>query len=63
MDSEKRRFVGEQDFAKLPPMEQQRVRALPTLAIGEVFEIKGVRFKVTEILSRGRMKSKMLGPT
>lgn len=62
MDSQRRVFVSEPEFAKLPPMEQERVSQCPTLAIGEVFEVKGVRFKVTDILSRGRMKAKMLGP-
>lgn len=62
MDSEKRRFVSNEDFAKEPPMEQARIVRLPTLAIGEVFEVKGVRFKVTDIRSRGRMAAKMMGP-
>lgn len=60
MDSERGRFVSPKEYVDMPPMEQERIAQCPTLAVNEIVEIKGVRFRVVEMRSRGRLKLKML---
>lgn len=61
MDTQNRRFVSESDFIKMPPPEQARIAQCPQLSENEIVEIKGVRFRVVEMRSRGRLKLKMMG--
>lgn len=60
MDDRKGQFVDIEAFKQLDKLEQERVSQKPALSIGEVVEIKGVKFCVSDILSRGRLHLKML---
>lgn len=60
MDDKRGVFVGKADFDKMPTAEQARIAQCPQLSINEVVVIKGVKFRVVEMRSRGRLALKML---
>ena len=44
----------------LSEVQVSQLQKLPTLAIGEVVDIKGVKFRVTRIKANGKLGLKML---
>ena len=57
-DEDLRRKFGK-DLSELHA-QREKIAKLPQLEIGEVVDIKGVKFKVTRIKSNGKLGLKML---
>ena len=62
MDANAGRFIMPDEMSKFKKdlRELERIQKLPTLAIGEVVEIKGVKFTVRRIKADGRLGLRMV---
>lgn len=60
MNSDRGVFIMPEENLRESPERQGQIEAMPQLGIGEIVEIKGVKFKVLDIKTRGRLMLKMV---
>lgn len=60
MDSKAGQFVDMEKFSKMINAGEPQQKPMPTVFIGEIVSIKGVRFVVLSFKTNGRIRLKML---
>ena len=60
MDSNTGRFIGPDEYRRAAEPGRIRISKMPTLELGEIVEVKGVKFRVKKIKPNGHLAMQMV---